>query len=280
MSILNEIFAHKKIEVEERLRKCPLTATRRAAEATSPALNFGNALHQSHWPALIAEIKRASPSKGLFLMDFDPLRLAKLYVSNGARAISILTDEKYFQGGLDDLILVRQRYPRVPLLCKDFIFHPYQVYEDRAAGADAILLIVAGIDLCQLIDLHQLASELGMAALVEVHDRLELEQALTLQPRLVGINNRDLHTFHTNINATLELSQFIPLATTVVSESGIKEVSDVDRLAQVGVHAILVGEALVTAPDPAVKVRELACDSRLNHHAACSPEITKQGTEQ
>lgn len=278
MSILTEIFAHKKIEVEEHQRKYPLSAIRRAAEAAPPALDFISALHKAHWPVLIAEIKRASPSRGLLLKDFDPLQLAKLYTSNGARAISILTDEKYFQGHMDDLVLVRRQYPRVPLLRKDFIYHPYQVFEARAARADAILLIVASLDLYQLIDLHQLASELGMAALVEVHNHLELEQALTLQPRLVGINNRDLHTFHTNINVTMELSQSIPPGTTVVSESGIWSASDVDRLVQVGVHAILVGEALVTAPDPAVKVREMTCDSRLDYQTASSPDMTREDT--
>ncbi len=264
MSILGEIFARKKVEVESCQQTCPLSEVRSQAEAASPTLDFVGALGRGHVPALIAEIKRTSPSKGVLLEHLDPVRLAGVYATNGAAAISILTDRHYFRGTLDDLADVRHQFPSMPLLRKDFIFHPYQVYEARAAGTDALLLIVAGLEKVQLADLQALANELGMAALVEVHTQPELEVALSASSKLVGINNRDLHTFQTNLETTLKLSPSIPPGITVVSESGIRTAADVHRLAQAGVQAILVGEALVTASDPAAKVRELASIPAIN----------------
>ena len=258
MSILEDIFAHKRSEVAERRQEKPLRTIRQEAEAAQPALDFTAALCRPPAPALIAEIKRASPSRGLLIADFDPLHLAAQYVANGARAISILTDEHYFQGSLDHLLQVRRQFPKVPLLRKDFLYDAYQVYEAHAAGADAVLLIAAMLADTQLAELHTLAEELGMAALVEVHTLDELEKVLILKPKLVGVNNRDLHTFQVNLETTLQLRPCIPADVTLVAESGIRSAMDVMRLEQAGLHAILVGEALVTAHDREARVRELS----------------------
>ena len=187
--------------------------------------------------------------------DFDPLRLAKIYAVNGAAAISVLTDERYFKGHLDYLRQVRLQYPDLLLLRKDFIFDPYQVYEARSAGADAVLLIVASLEAAQLAELQTLARRLGMTALVEVHTKQEMEKALACQADLIGINNRNLHTFHTSLQTTLRLCPLVPPGVMVVAESGIHNPADVGLLYQAGIDAILVGEALVTAPDIAAKVR-------------------------
>jgi indole-3-glycerol phosphate synthase len=258
ISILENIFAYKHEEVAARCAQKPLNLVRQEAQSAPVALDFIAALRRQPAPALIAEIKRASPSRGLLVADFDPLRLASQYVSNGARAISILTDERFFQGSLDYLVQVRRQFPHLPLLRKDFLYDPYQLYEARAAGADAVLLIAAGLASEQLCELHALAVELGMAALVEVHNLEELEQVLPMQPQLVGVNNRDLHTFQVDLETTLSLRPYIPPDVTLVAESGIHSAADVARLAGAGVNAILVGEALVTAADTAAKVRELS----------------------
>jgi indole-3-glycerol phosphate synthase len=265
MNILQEIFTHKQQELAQRKRARPLEAVITAAQAAPPPLNFANALlrkdistSQSAFPALIAEVKRGSPSKGLLARDFDPLRLARLYRDNGAAAISVLTDERYFGGHLDYLAQIAGLAPRLPLLRKDFICDPYQVYEARAAGADAILLIVAGLRAPQLAELHALAGSLGMAALVEVHTRQELEQALALDPGLLGINNRNLSDFSVHLETTLALLPHVPEGVVVVSESGIHDRRDVERLGSAGVQAVLVGEALVTAEDTAARVRQLS----------------------
>jgi indole-3-glycerol phosphate synthase len=263
MNILDEIFATKREEVAARLKTRPLAVVRREAEAARPALDFAGALRAAaRRPALIAEIKCASPSKGLLAKDFDALRLAEIYRQNGASAISILTDERYFRGHLDYLSQVAERFaeggPRLPLLRKDFLCDPYQVYEARAAGADAVLLIAAYLDAAELSDLHSLTCALGMAALVEVHNQAELEAAAQLDLRLVGVNNRDLRDFSVRLETTLDLRPLVPEGVCLVAESGIHTPADVDRLRQAGVDAVLVGEALVTAPDVAAKVRELA----------------------
>ncbi len=265
MSILSELFAHKRLEVELQQRIRPLSYLRKEAEDAPAALDFTGALLHRPAPALIAEVKRASPSKGRLVENFEPIRLAGAYVANGASAISILTDREYFQGGLNDLTDVRRQYPSIPILRKDFIYHPYQVYEARAAGADALLLIVAGLDAARLADLYILVNGLGMSALVEVHSLPELEAAQSISPRLVGINNRDLHTFQTDLETTFKLMPYVPMGIGVVSESGIQTAEDVWRLARAGVAAILVGEALITAPDPAAKARELASFSPFDY---------------
>lgn len=260
MNILEEIFAHKREEIRERQRINPLPEVRRAAEEAAPALDFISALRNrpTRWPALIAEIKRASPSRGVLVQDFDPLRLAHIYKANGAAAVSVLTDARYFQGSLDYLRQVRQAHTDLPLLRKDFLCDPYQVYEARAAGADAVLLIAASLEPALLGDLQALANQLGMAALVEIHDQRELDLALERSASLVGINNRDLRDFSVHLETGLSLRPHIPLEVCLVAESGIHSLQDVNRLAEAHFDAILVGEALVTAGDPGAQVRKLA----------------------
>ncbi len=258
MSILDEIFAHKRAEVAAQQRLAPLAQMRRLAEEASAPQNFIAALRQSPFrPALIAEAKKASPSKGVLTADFDPLALARLYRENGAAAMSVLTDERYFQGCLDFLRQIAALPERLPLLRKDFLYDPYQVYEARAAGADAVLLIAASLTAAQLRDLHQLAQELGMAALVEVHTVAELELALSCEPQLVGINNRNLHTFHVSLETTRQLRPLLPSSVCVVAESGIHTPADVAALRAMSVDAMLVGESLVQAADVGAKAREL-----------------------
>jgi indole-3-glycerol phosphate synthase len=279
MTILDEIFAHKRQEVALASQHTPLAELAARAAQALPALDFIGALRTAAGTpgssqqadnsgarggvALIAEIKAASPSKGNLVESFEPLRQADLYAENGAAAISVLTDERFFKGHLDYLRQVRSRHPSMPLLRKDFIYDPYQIFEARAAGADAILLIAAMLDSTSLGELQDLAAQLGMAALVEVHTEEELQAVLPLQPRLVGINNRDLHTFRVSLGVSLALRPLIPADVTVVAESGINNAEDVQRLGQAGVQAVLVGEALMTAQDIAQKVRELAVRSVL-----------------
>lgn len=269
MSILDQIFAYKFAEVEHRLAQRPLEIVERQALETVPPADFVTALRRSSGdpvrsagPALIAEVKRASPSKGVLRADFDPLELARIYQENGAAAISVLTDERFFMGSLDHLRQIAedmsQRGDGLPLLRKDFIFHPYQVYEARAAGAAAVLLIAGRLRPEQLKALHALIVDLGMTPLVEVHDQAELEIALQCEPRLIGINNRDLRDFSTDLQTTVSLSELIPPRICLVSESGIHSRADVQIFAQARVEAILVGEALVTAKDIAGQVRDLA----------------------
>lgn len=239
------------------MKRTPLEEMKILAKAMPPALDFINALKREKGVSLIAEIKKASPSKGLLCEQFDPLEMAVLYSENGAAAISILTDQPFFQGHLDYLKLVKQNFPNIPLLRKDFIIHPYQVYEARAYGADAILLITAILSSNELCSLQNLSRELGMAALVENHNREELEKALGISPALVGINNRDLKDFTVNIETCLSLREQIPAGTCCVAESGIHTVDDVGRLAAAGMDAMLVGEALITAEDQTEKIKEL-----------------------
>ena len=288
MSVLDDIMAHKRDEVARQRAQHPLSEVRAAAESAPPPLDFVAALRETkgrtrrplpHSPTLplspaprsIAEIKRRSPSRGLLAPDFDPLRLARIYRENGAACISVLTDERYFGGSLGDLAGVRSQESVIPLLRKDFICDPYQIYQARAAGADAVLLIVAALTPELLRDLHALARGLGMAALVEVHTAEELETALTCDPALVGINNRDLRTFAVSLATTERLCHALPAAVCVVAESGIHSAADVATVASIprpdtmGVDAILVGEALVTAPDVAAKVRILANLSLTDH---------------
>jgi len=257
-TILDKILAHK---VEEIPQSPALTAQAESnARQMPPARDFIVALH-GDTVALIAEVKKASPSKGVLIENFDPVIIAKTYADNGASAISVLTDEAFFQGHLDDLRDVRASV-HIPVLRKDFIIHPYQVYEGRAAGADAILLIVAALEDAQLADLHSLIQELGMAALVEIHNEAELERALKIGAALVGINNRDLKTFHEDLNITARLAKLVPPGVTVVAESAIRNVSDVRRMGDYGAQAVLVGESLVKADNRALQVREFSSQPR------------------
>ncbi len=258
MSILEEIFAHKRQEVACRKAEKPLRRLRAEAERATPPRDFVQALRNApHKPALIAEIKKASPSKGLLCPTLDPLALAHIYAENGAAAISILTDERYFQGHLDHLRQIATLSPRLPLLRKDFLCDVYQLYEARAAGADAVLLIVAGLDRSTLLRLHRLTRQLGMTPLVEIHNLEELHLALECDPVLIGINNRNLHDFSVSLETTFHLRAHIPPSICLVAESGIHSRQDAQALAQAGVDAMLVGEALVTASDVAARIREL-----------------------
>jgi indole-3-glycerol phosphate synthase len=266
MTILDDIIKNKRIEELPRQMQLREPAVVRAEAALAPKpRDFVAALQTVKRIALIAEIKKASPSKGLLRHDFDPIQLAQIYAANGAAAISILTDAKYFQGKLDYIAQIRQqlgsspvsRRPSPVLLRKDFIFHPYQVYEARAAGADALLLIAAVLNNKELADLLALTRDLGMTALIEVHDRAELERVLPLQPQLIGVNNRDLRNFSVDLNLCIELRQYVPADICFVAESGIHTAADIARLAKEGVNAILVGEAFMKAKDVGKKVREL-----------------------
>jgi indole-3-glycerol phosphate synthase len=258
-SILKEIFEYKRLEIAHSKRMRPLEALVEQVRSAPPAFDFLGALKEARGcPALIAEVKQRSPSRGQLAQQFDPLNLARLYAQNGARAISVLTDERYFGGSLEILQAIAALPNRPPLLRKDFISDVYQLFEAREAGADAILLIVAGLGEAEIQELYAQSLELGLTPLVEVHTLAELEAGLRLNPVLVGINNRDLKTFEVNLDTTLELQPHVPRDIMLVAESGIHTWQDVDRLAQAGVDAILVGEALVTAPDIAARVRELA----------------------
>jgi indole-3-glycerol phosphate synthase len=274
--ILDEIMAYKRDELVLRQRAVPLAELKARAADRPPALDFAAAL-RGRSVGLIAEIKRASPSKGLFCPDLDPEQLATTYASNGATAISVLTDTKFFQGQLEYLARVKNQLsytgfddaggptnrPTIPVMRKDFVFAPYQVYESLAYGADALLLIVAVLSDDLLAELIALTHSLGLTALVEIHNAAEAERALRVQPRVVGINNRNLHDFSVDLATFGRLRGLLPKDVVTVAESGVSSAADVRYLAQMDADAVLVGEALVTAPDVAAKVQELASQARL-----------------
>jgi indole-3-glycerol phosphate synthase len=226
-----------------------------------PPRDFVGALRRGEQIALIAEIKKASPSRGVLIENFDPEALAELYAQNGAAAISVLTDERFFQGSLEHLESVRETVD-LPLLRKDFIIDPLQVYQARAAGADAVLLIVMALTDAQLVNLHGLTAEFGMAALVEVHSEAELERALNAGAALIGVNNRDLRTFQEDLETTARLASRLPPEVTLVAESAIRTPDDVRRMGELGAHAVLVGEALVRADDIGEQVRRFSAQAR------------------
>ena len=257
-SILDEIVAAKRVELAEAMRATALADVERAATEQPRPLNLSGALIGGGI-RLIAEVKKASPSRGLLSPDFDPVQLADTYVANGAAAVSCLTDPR-FQGDLAHLSAIKQSGAsgRAPVLRKDFIFDPYQVCEARAAGADGILLIVAILEPSLLKELLETAQSLWMQCLVEVHDEGELEIAVEAGAEIIGINNRDLHTFTTDLAVTQRLAPLVPRGKVLVSESGIFTCDDLRLLNRARVNAALVGEALVTAPDVAAKVRELS----------------------
>lgn len=254
--ILDDIVAHKRTELAAQKRTVSPAQLQDSIhfQAVPPA--FLQALQQHPGRAIIAEVKKASPSKGVIRADFDPLRLAHTYAASGAAAISVLTDQKFFQGHLDYLGLIHE-HVGLPLLRKDFVFDPYQVYEARSYGASAILLIVAILSDAQLQELAALADSLRLDCLVEVHDEAELERALACQVSLLGINNRDLRTFQTSIETTERLLGYIPSGVTVVSESGLSRAEQLDRLEARGVRAFLIGETFMAAPDPGEPLRAM-----------------------
>lgn len=251
--ILDEIIEAKKEELARRKRTIPLSEL----EALSSKKDFALAL-RGEGIQLIAEVKRASPSRGVICPHFDPLRLAQTYADNGAAAISVLTEERYFQGSLEHLAAIKEMLNQreIPVLRKDFIFDPYQVYESCAYGADALLLIVAILSSEQLQELLSLSHSLGMQCLVEVHDEAELESTIQSGAKIIGINNRNLGTLSVDLTITKRLRPLVPADRIVVSESGIKDRADVQMLREWGVDAILVGEALVAADDVAAKMRD------------------------
>lgn len=260
--ILDEIVADKRIELAASQRRVSLARLRQMAQDQPPALDFAAALRgigARHAVPLIAEVKKASPSAGLIRADFNPVQIAQTYADNGAAAISVLTEIKYFQGSLSHLRDIREALgdKRVPLLRKDFIFDPYQVYEARAYGADGLLLIVAILTPDKLRRLLALSRKLGMECLVEVHDEAEVEVALKSDARIIGINNRDLRTFKTDLSTTERLRPLIPKDKIVVSESGIKGRNDVAKLKRWGVDAVLIGESLMASSDIAARMKEL-----------------------
>ncbi len=257
--ILQRILLRKRAEIDERAAQLPLKELRRRVEAASTPRGFANAIRArlaQGEAAVIAEIKRASPSKGLLRADFRPAEIARTYEWHGATCLSVLTDIDFFQGADEHLRQVRAACG-LPLLRKDFTLDVYQVYEARALGADCILLIVAALDDVPLREFSDLARELGMDVLVEVHNREELERALPLQAPLIGVNNRNLHTFETRLDITLQLLPMIPKYRIVVTESGILVPQDVALMRSSGVNAFLVGEPFMKAEDPGVKLEEL-----------------------
>jgi indole-3-glycerol phosphate synthase len=258
MSILDEIFAHKRTEVSAAKQKKGISSLEAAIQYLPTPPDFAAALkgRSAAAPRLIAEVKYRSPSKGILSSNFDPLDLARIYAENGAAAISVLTDEKYFGGSLDYLQEIAALGLGVPLLRKDFIFDRYQLLEARLAGASAVLLIVAMLEPGQLRDLLAAAHGLGLEALVETHTHEEVARALESGARVIGVNNRDLHTFNVSLETSLELRPLIPAGVVMVAESGIRTAADASRLAAAGVDAMLIGEGLVTASDVGEKVRE------------------------
>jgi indole-3-glycerol phosphate synthase len=255
-TILDQIVAQKRVEIAEAKRRVGEVELERHAERAGPVRDFLAALRDPPGVQVIAEVKKASPSAGAIRANADVVAVAANYAAYGAACISVLTDGPFFHGSLDDLARVR-RAVDVPLLRKDFLLDRYQLLEARAAGADAILLIAEILDDAQLARLLAETHALGMTALVECYEPANLERVLTAGARLVGINNRNLHTFETRLEHTLELSARMPPDRLLVSESGIRTRADVERLSAVGVKAILVGETLMKAEDVGAKLREL-----------------------
>jgi indole-3-glycerol phosphate synthase len=261
-TVLDEIMLYRREQLPDVMRKVPLADLRAFASVAPPTNDFLTALRKPG-VSLIAECKKASPSKGLISPEYDPVELARAHMDSGAAAISVLTDARYFQGKLKDLRDVREmvdssprpkirggsQAPPISIFRKDFIFHPYQVYEARVAGADAILLIASVLEDGDISALSHLAQDLSMRSLVEVHDEEELARVLKLSPKIIGINNRNLKTFEVDFDTTARLREKIPSRITVVAESGIKSADDVRRMADLEVDAVLVGTSLLRSKD-------------------------------
>ena len=257
--ILQRILAVKQTEVAAAMAVSDLAAVKLAAAAADRPRDFAGAMRTritAGWPAVISEIKKASPSKGLLRDPFDPAAIALSYEKNGAACLSVLTDRDFFQGSSDDLKKARASCA-LPVLRKDFMIEPYQIYQSRALGADCILLIAAALDDARMAELEDIAHGLGMAVLVEVHDGDELERALKLKTPLLGINNRNLRTFETRLDTTLGLLERIPAGRLVVTESGILNVDDVTKMRAQKVNGFLVGEAFMRAADPGAELKRL-----------------------
>lgn len=254
--ILDEIVAQKRRTVDELKQKLSLSKMERAAASGPSPRDFFQALQEGKEPAIIAEIKKASPSAGVIRADLDVAAIVASYEKGGAAAISVITEEDFFLGKLEYLSQAHDA-GRLPVLCKDFIIDPVQVFAARAAGADALLLIAAVLNKELLVSLLAMARSLGMACLVEVHDEEELGRVLATDARIIGINNRNLRTFDVTLETTLKLKPLVPEDRLVVSESGIHQAADLESLAAAGVDAVLVGTSLMRAEDPEKKLREL-----------------------
>ncbi len=257
--ILTTIVAKKKQEVAARQKQTPIANLMAGIEPGYEPRGFVNTisgLAERHQVAVIAEIKKASPSAGVIREEFDPVDIARRYERAGAACLSVLTDVSFFQGA-DEYLQAARANTALPVLRKDFVIDTYQVYETCALGADCILLIASILDIDELHTLYDTATGLGLDVLVEVHDKQELDKALTVSPRLVGINNRDLHTFDVDLNTTLDLLQHIPDGVAVVTESGIHQKADVARMLANGVRGFLVGEAFMREPDPGLALASL-----------------------
>lgn len=261
--ILKKIVAHKQGEVASAKLAAPVTELKsRIRDLEEVPRGFERHLREaaaSDWTAIIAEVKKGSPSRGIIREDFDPLVIAEIYQNSGATCLSVLTDEHFFLGHLRYLALIREAVS-LPLLRKDFICDPYQIYEARAAGADAILLIAAMLDLNRLREFHAVAKEVNLDVLLEVHDESEMEQALKTDCTLIGVNNRNLRTFVTDLGTTGRLSRMMPADRLLVAESGINNRADILRLQADGAGAFLIGEAMMRENDIGAKLRELLND--------------------
>ncbi|MGE5191732.1 MAG: indole-3-glycerol phosphate synthase TrpC [Deltaproteobacteria bacterium] len=254
--VLEKILAEKRREIEVAGRDRPFELLVERLACAPPVRDFAAALRSGTGMRVIAEVKKASPSAGMIRPDFDPVAIARTYFANGAACVSVLTDRKFFQGSLDDLVAVRNAVP-VPVLRKDFLLDKYQVLEARVAGADCILLIAECLDDCRLRELYFYAGELGMESLIEIYEPDNLDRVLKLAPAIVGINNRNLRTFVTDLGHSITLRPRVPDGCVLVSESGIHTREDVQRLEQAGIGAVLVGETLMRSADIGKKLREL-----------------------
>jgi indole-3-glycerol phosphate synthase len=261
--ILRKIIAHKQEEVAAGMAAASIAELKsRIADLEDVPRGFERHLREaaaSDWTAIIAEVKKGSPSKGIIREDFDPLDIAEIYQNNGATCLSVLTDEKFFMGHLRYLALIREAVS-LPLLRKDFIIDPFQIFEARAAGADAILLIASCLELTQLQDFHASAQELHLDVLLEVHDEMEMETALKTDCTLIGVNNRNLRTFVTDLGTTGRLARMMPPGRLLVAESGINTRADILRLQADGAGAFLIGESMMREEDIGAKLQELVSD--------------------
>jgi indole-3-glycerol phosphate synthase len=253
--MLDKIIAQKREEVKQRKKEATITYLQQRIARQKPALDLALALKDDHI-RLIAEVKQASPSRGMLSSNFNPIELAQTYAEGGAAAISVLTEANYFMGSIEHLAAIKE-VVGLPLLRKDFIFDLYQIYESRAYGADALLLIASILRQQQLKEFVSLSHSLGLRCLVEVHNEGEVERAVLSEAEIIGINNRDLDTFVVDINTTSRLRPLVPKEKIVVSESGINSKRDIEKLEEWGVDAVLVGEALVTSGDVLAKMQEL-----------------------
>lgn len=254
--ILTKIIEGKKKEVEVAKEKLPLDKMQKQLAVLPSGRGFKQALSREHEISLIAEIKKASPSSGILRRDFDPLKIAQVYRAYGARALSVLTDEKFFQGKLSYIDMVKKDV-YLPILRKDFIIDKYQIYESKLFGADAILLIAGLLSRSELFQFLEICKNLAMDAVVEIHNEEDLSKSLSVDSKIIGINNRNLHTFKVNLEVTSNLISSIPEDKIIISESGIRTYEDVMYLKSLGVNAVLIGETFMRSDDIGTKVREL-----------------------